>query len=87
LEPGGLEVYDKMPKVIAYVLALASAGSEHDVAEQIKKIEDVTDAKVCYGAWDIVVSVQTENFGKLDAVVTKIRKLPNIEQTTTLVAT
>ena len=87
MEPAGLEVYNEMPKVIAYVLALASAGSEHDIAEQIKKIEDVTDAKVCYGAWDIVVSVQTENFGKLDAVVTKIRKLPNIEQTTTLVAT
>lgn len=78
---------DQVPKVVAYVLALASAGSEHDVCEQIKKIDDVDDAKVCYGAWDIVVTVETESFGKLDAVVTKIRKLPNIEQTTTLVAT
>ena len=76
-----------MPKVVAYVLALASAGNEHDVCEQIKKISDVVDARVCYGAWDIVVTVETESFGKLDAVVSKIRKLPNIEQTTTLVAT
>jgi DNA-binding Lrp family transcriptional regulator len=76
-----------VPKVVAYVLALAAAGSEHDVAEQIKKIEDVVDARVCYGAWDIVVTVQTESFGKLDTVVTKVRRLPNIEQTTTLVAT
>jgi DNA-binding Lrp family transcriptional regulator len=80
-------VLDQVPKVVAYVLALASAGSEHDVNEQIKKIPDVVDSKVCYGAWDIVVTVETESFGKLDTVVTKIRKLPNIEQTTTLVAT
>lgn len=76
-----------MPKVAAYVLALASAGSEHDVCQQIKKIDDVVDAKICYGAWDIVVTIETESFSKLDAAVTKIRKIPNIEQTTTLVAT
>ena len=35
--------------VKAYVLATVKRGTEHEMAEKIRKIEDVTEALVTYG--------------------------------------
>ena len=71
--------------VKAYFMAIVKRGSEHDVAEQLRKMEDITEALVTYGLWDIVARIETENLQKLDMIITETRKITDITQTSTLV--
>jgi len=71
--------------VKAYVLAIVKRGTEHEIAKRIRKLEDVAEVLIVYGMWDIVIRIETENLGKIDKIITDIRKLPEIEQTNTLI--
>jgi len=71
--------------VKAYFLAIVKKGTEHEVAEKLRRIEGVTEVLVTYGLWDIVARINTESLGKLDAIVTEIRNTKEVEQTSTLV--
>jgi len=71
--------------VKAYFLAIVKRGSEHDVAQRLSKMDGVTEALVTYGLWDIVVRIEASNLGKLDALITEMRKIEEIVQTSTLV--
>ena len=72
-------------QVKAYFLAIVKRGTEHEVAEKLRRIEGVTEVLVTYGLWDIVARITTESLGKLDAIVTEIRNIKEVEQTSTLV--
>lgn len=72
--------------VIAYILLLTAVGKEHEIAETISKYDNVTEAKVVYGSWDVVVRASLNDLSQLDVLVTKIRKLDGVEQTSTLVS-
>jgi DNA-binding Lrp family transcriptional regulator len=76
-----------MPKarVKAYFMAIVKRGSEHEVAERLGKMEDVTESLVTYGLWDLVARIETEDLQKLDQIITEMRKIPEITQTSTLV--
>jgi len=74
------------PTVKAYFMAIVKQGSEHEIAHRLKKMEDVTEALVTYGLWDIVARIETQNLQKLDSIITEIRKIPDITQTSTLVS-
>jgi DNA-binding Lrp family transcriptional regulator len=77
---------EKMSKPVkAYFMAIVKQGREHEVAERLGKMEDVTESLVTYGLWDIVARIETDNLQKLDAIITEIRKIPEITQTSTLV--
>jgi len=71
--------------VKAYVLSIVKRGTEHAVAERLRKFEDVTEVLITYGMWDIVARVETESLGKLDKIITEIRQIAEIEQTSTLI--
>ncbi len=73
------------PHVKAYFMAIVKRGSEHEVAEKLSKMEGVTESIVTYGLWDIVARIETDNLQKLDAIITEIRKIQEITQTSTLV--
>ena len=76
-----------MSKLVeAYVLITVETGSEYEVAERIKKLSnDVRDVLITYGIYDIVVKIETNSLDKLNQIVTKIRKIEGVKQTTTLV--
>ncbi|KPV65420.1 MAG: AsnC family protein [Candidatus Bathyarchaeota archaeon BA1] len=71
--------------VKAYILAIVRRGTEHDVAQRIRKFEDVTEVLITYGMWDIAARIETESLGKLDKIITDIRRITEIEQTNTLI--
>jgi DNA-binding Lrp family transcriptional regulator len=71
--------------VIAYFMAIVKKGTEHEVAKKLQKLNGVADALVTYGLYDIVVRIETPNLGQLDALITEMRKIEEILQTTTLV--
>jgi len=71
--------------VKAYFMAIVKRGTEHEVAERLRRVEGITEVLVTYGLWDIVARIETENLKKLDAIITDMRKITEIVQTSTLV--
>lgn len=71
--------------VIAYVVATVKRGTEHKAAEKIRKMKGVTEALVTYGLYDLVIRIEAKSLGNLDKVVTDIRQIEEIDQTSTLV--
>ena len=70
--------------VKAYVVATVKRGTEHDAAQKIRKIKEVTEVLVTYGLYDVVVRIEAKSLGHLDKIVTDIRQMAEIEQTSTL---
>jgi DNA-binding Lrp family transcriptional regulator len=71
--------------VKAYVVATVKRGKEHDAAQKIRKTKEVTEVLVTYGLYDIVVRIEAQSLGQLDKIVTDIRQMAEIQQTSTLV--
>ena len=71
--------------VKAYFMAIVKKGMEHEVAGKLRRLNGVADATVTYGLYDIVVRIEAQNLGQLDALITEMRKIEEILQTTTLV--
>ena len=71
--------------VKAYVVATVKRGKEHDAAQKIRKTKEVTEVLVTYGLYDIVVRIEARSLGQLDKIVTDIRQMAEIQQTSTLV--
>ena len=69
----------------AYFMAIVKRGTEHDVAQRLRKMSGVTEVLVTYGLWDIVVRIEASTLGKLDTIITEMRKIEEITQTSTLV--
>ena len=69
----------------AYILISCEIGTEHDLISQLKKIDEIKNAMITYGDYDIVIEAITENTQKMDELITsKIRKLEKIRTTITL---
>ncbi|MCR6623829.1 MAG: Lrp/AsnC ligand binding domain-containing protein [archaeon YNP-LCB-024-027] len=72
--------------VKAFVLINTQIGSEEDVLKYLRNLEEVEEAHIVYGVYDIVAKVTAEDINKLRDIVTmKIRKMSKIMSTTTMV--
>jgi DNA-binding Lrp family transcriptional regulator len=71
--------------VKAYVVATVKRGMEHDAAQKIRRMKEVTEVLVTYGLYDVVVRIEAKSLGQLDKIVTEIRQMAEIKQTSTLV--
>ena len=71
--------------VKAYVVATVKRGKEHDAAHKIRRMKEITEVLVTYGLYDIVVRIEAKSLGQLDKIVTDIRQMAEIKQTSTLV--
>ena len=75
-----------MPEVVkAYFLANIKRGAEHEVAQKIREMKEITEVLVTYGLWDIIARIEAESLGHLDKIITDIRQMEEIEQTSTLI--
>ena len=71
----------------AYVLINCNMGSEGSVINDIKSIIGVKSVNGVFGAYDIIVEVQTPTIDNLRETITmKIRKLEGVRTTLTLMA-
>ena len=73
-------------KVTSYVLVVTDVGKEHEVVQELLKIEGETVAQTVYGEFDVITKVDSENLKDLDAAITKIRKIGGIIRTMTLIS-
>jgi DNA-binding Lrp family transcriptional regulator len=73
--------------VRAFILIRSDAGSERELFENMSDLDEVIDADLTYGEWDIIVKVELE--GDVTAlkefVLSKIRLLDGVKQTSTLI--
>jgi len=73
-----------MPR--AYVLFNVESGSEDAVLKQLKNINNVEEAYVSYGVYDLVVKIKADTMEELKNSVThKIRTISQVRSTLTLI--
>jgi DNA-binding Lrp family transcriptional regulator len=70
----------------AIVLINAEIGKENDILQELCKIAEVEKALLVYGVYDLVANLQADTMEKLeDAITLKIRRIPGIRSTLTLI--
>ena len=73
-----------MPR--AYVLFNVESGSEDNVLKQLRNINNVEEAYVSYGVYDLVIRVKADTMEELKNSVThKIRTIKQVRSTLTLI--
>ena len=73
---------------IAYVLISCDLGFDAEIVDEIKQVEDVKEVRGVFGAYDILVKLESANVENLKDVITwKIRKLNRVRSTQTLMTT
>jgi len=68
----------------AYVLINCDLGYEEQTIEELKHISDVKEVHGTFGVYDILAKVESDAVEKLETITLKIRKIPKIRFTITL---
>ncbi len=70
----------------AYLLLNVETGTEEDVMRSLNPIPEVKEARMVYGAHDIIIRVETETMEEMKNVVNgRIRRLYRIRSTMTMI--
>ena len=70
----------------AYVLISCDLGFDAEIIDEIKQLEDVKEVHWVFGAYDILVKLESDSGESLrDTITWKIRKLNRVRSTLTLV--
>jgi DNA-binding Lrp family transcriptional regulator len=74
--------------VVAYILVNVEVGVENDVRDEIIRRFDraVTEARITYGEYDIVVRVEVDSMKALETIISSIRAIEGVRRTVTLIA-
>jgi len=72
----------------AYVLIIVTAGREKQVMKALLDIPNINDVHVLFGDYDYMIEVEAADSFALGRLVTdKIRTVPGVEKTMTLLVT
>lgn len=75
-----------MAKAGAIVLIQTEIGEESTVMSKLYEIPEVKEIYIVYGIYDIIAKVEADSLEKIrEVITTKIRKLPEIRTTSTMV--
>jgi len=71
---------------MAFVFMNIDAGGEQQVLKALRDIENVKEAHLVYGVYDLVARIEAETMDKLKEVVTwKVRRLEKVRSTLTTI--
>lgn len=72
--------------VLAYILLTTRGADVSEVARRVIDLEEVSNAHVIYGEYDMIVRVKTNNLDHLrDFTLNKLQKINGVDTTTTLI--
>ncbi|MEM2889321.1 MAG: Lrp/AsnC ligand binding domain-containing protein [Candidatus Bathyarchaeia archaeon] len=74
-----------MTEIRAYVLCKVQSGTEREVCNAITQYSNVSEASVVFGEYDVIVSIDAANLEQLEFIVDKIRMIPSVTFTSTMV--
>lgn len=78
-----LEVYGMVIK--AYVLFKVNSGAEKEVCKKIADLNNVLDASIIYGEYDIIARVVVPELTHLNDFLDKVRSIPSVILTSTMI--
>ncbi|MGY5150565.1 MAG: Lrp/AsnC ligand binding domain-containing protein [Candidatus Nitrosopumilus sp. bin_68KS] len=67
-----------------FILLNCDLGAEEYIVDELKHMQDVNNAYLTFGAYDVVAEVQTQNQDEFEKVIASIRKLSRVVSTMTL---
>jgi DNA-binding Lrp family transcriptional regulator len=72
--------------VLAYVLFKVSSGTEREVRQKLIEFDDVLQADIIFGEYDVVAKIETQDLSMLEEFVSrKVRNVPNVLVTSTMI--
>lgn len=69
----------------AYVLFKVNSGTEKDVCKKIADLDNVLDASIIYGEYDIIARVTMPELTQLNEFLDKVRSMPSVILTSTMI--
>jgi DNA-binding Lrp family transcriptional regulator len=69
----------------AFVMINTELGSEKEVLDEIRKINEIKESSIVYGVHDIAAKIRADSLDKLNEIVTLVRSLDKIRATVTLI--
>jgi len=67
-----------------FILLNCDLGAEEYIVDELKQLQDVSNAYLTFGAYDVIAEIQTENPEEFAKVIATIRKLSRVVSTMTL---
>lgn len=69
---------------IGYILLNCDLGAEEYIVDELKQMENIKNAYLTFGAYDVIAEVHTDNQEGFEKTVSGIRKLSRVVSTMTL---
>ncbi len=72
--------------VKAYVMFKVSSGSEREICRKISNFDEVLEASIIYGEYDLIAKIHAKDLDTLEEFLTdKIRTIPSVVLTSTMI--
>jgi DNA-binding Lrp family transcriptional regulator len=71
---------------IAYVLLNTDLDQGSLVSTELEGVDEVKEVFGLYGVYDFILKLEAENMSEIKEIITKIRRIPNIRSSLTLIA-
>ena len=67
-----------------FILLNCDLGSEEYIVEELKQMQNISNAYLTFGAYDVIAEIQTENQEGFEKAIATIRRLSRVVSTMTL---
>jgi DNA-binding Lrp family transcriptional regulator len=72
--------------VVAFVLFKVNSGTEREVCQKLIKFDEVLQADIIFGEFDVIAKIETQDLSALEEFVSeKIRTVSNVLVTSTMI--
>ncbi len=67
-----------------FILLNCDLGAEEYVVDELKHMQNISNAYLTFGAYDVITEIQTEDQKGFEKTISEIRKLSRVVSTMTL---
>lgn len=67
-----------------FILLNCDLGAEEYIVDELNQMQDVKNAYLTFGAYDVIAEIETENQDEFEKAIAVIRKLSRVVSTMTL---
>ena len=67
-----------------FILLNSDLGAEEYIVDELKQMQNIKNAYLTFGAYDVIAEIQTENQEEFEKTIAVIRKLSRVVSTMTL---